>query len=187
MTRLIDLPSSDEQGRLRVVVEAPRGSKVKLALEPELGVFLFDRALPLGVVYPFDWGFVPGTLAEDGDPLDAMVVFDGATWPGVVIPSRPIGVVRLVQRTRGKTTRNDRIVAVPCDDERLEDVRDLHAAVREELESFFVLVGEATKEKKVTIQGWRGAASARKLVDEAARTHASHATSARRRRPNEDR
>ncbi len=67
------LPARDDEGDVRVVVEAPRGSGLKLKYEPSLGAFEHGRMLPLGLTYPYDWGFVPGTKAEDGDPLDALV------------------------------------------------------------------------------------------------------------------
>jgi inorganic pyrophosphatase len=172
MGDLVHLPTHDEDGAVHVVVEAPRGSMIKCKYEPLLAAFVFKRALPLGLAYPYDWGFVPSTRAEDGDPLDAMVIFDQPSWPGCVIPSKPIGVVRLVQRDGGdkKMTRNDRIIALPVNDKRYEDVKDLPKRVRVELEQFFLRMSDLT-DKRVKIEGWDGPKVAERLVDAAAKRY----------------
>ncbi len=171
MTNFIHLPCRDDDGNVHVVVEAPRGSLVKLAYDAQLGVFAFKRALPLGVSYPYDWGFVPSTCAADGDPLDAMVMSECASWPGTLTPSRLLGIVRLTQRTEAKERiSNDRVILVPVGDERYGDVSDLPARVCEELEKFFVTVSEMTH-KAVKIEGWEGPKKAARAIDEAVRAY----------------
>lgn len=167
---LLGISSFDEDGNLNVVVEAPRGAEVKLIYEPRLGSFVFQRQLPVGLAYPYDWGFVPSTHAEDGDPLDAMVLLEGRTWPGVVLPSTPIGIVRVVQRDAGKSesVHNDRIIAVPAGSKRHGDVADLAPSLREELERFFVAVGRQ-KHEHVEVERWDGPAAAMKSIERAAR------------------
>ncbi|HEY2776142.1 MAG TPA: inorganic diphosphatase [Candidatus Binatia bacterium] len=168
MSDLTNLPTCNENGDVHVVVEAPRGSLVKLKFEPLLRTWVFQRALPLGVAYPYDWGFIPSTTAADGDPLDAMVLSDVATWPGVVIETSPIGAVSMVQRDgKGEAEiRNDRIILVPRRDRRYEDVRDISKRMREELEQFFVTAIEMTG-KSVKIEGWKSAKAAQRAIRKA--------------------
>jgi len=167
MTGLDKLAPYDGEGALRVVVEAPRGCGLKLKYDPALGAFAYGRPLPLGLTYPFDFGFVPGTQADDGDPLDALVIADVASYPGVVIPCRPIGVVLVSQKGRtGKRERNDRLVVIPSAAQRLRDLidpRSLPARMREEIEQFF-LSSTFFTQKDARIQGWRAAGHAKKLV-----------------------
>jgi inorganic pyrophosphatase len=172
MPNLLHLPLHDEDGNLQVVVESPRGSRAKIDYDPASQTFMFARPLVLGVAYPYDWGFIPSTRAEDGDPLDAMVYHDMATYPGVVIPAKPIGVVRLVEKDPGasKWQRNDRLIAVPADERRWDDATALEEQIQRELEQFFVVVTMMTG-KKVRTQGFEGPKSARELVKKAARTY----------------
>lgn len=168
MRALATLPPRDERGHVLCVVESPRGSRVKLKLDPKLGVMTLGRALPLGLHYPFDFGFVPGTRAEDGDPIDVMLLHDAETLPGVVIPSRLLGVVKAEQTQRGRIARNDRLLAAALESPRfdgLRDARKLPKRTRDELVAFF-LAAVAFTEKKVRILGWGGPREAEKLLRE---------------------
>jgi inorganic pyrophosphatase len=163
---LHDLPTR-ASGGFHVVVESPRGARVKLKYEPEHGAFFVSRALPLGYTYPYDFGFVPGTHGPDGDPLDAVVYWDVATVAAAVLRCRLIGVLELDQRARrGGRQRNDRLVAVPVGHERGDDVRsalELAGRVREELAHFFTSsVYFAGKDARAL--RWRGPREARALV-----------------------
>lgn len=162
------LPARNSDGSFLVVVESPRGSRVKLKFEPELGAFTVSRPLVFGLTYPFDWGFVPGTRAEDGDPLDAMIFWDVSSYPGVVIPCRALGVIRLEQNDKkGGRERNDRLIAIPVDAPRvgdLESFHDLSVRERDELNHFFMsAVFFANKDPKIL--GWGTPEEAEALVD----------------------
>lgn len=171
MADFINLPLRDEDGAFHMVVEAPRGSVVKMKYEPRMNAFLFKRPLLLGVSYPYDWGFFPSTLADDGDPLDAMALFDAPTWPGTIIPSTPIGIVRVLQKDEEKKeVRNDRVIVVPVEDRRFKHVHDLAPRVKEELEQFFLTASKMAG-KHVTIEGWDGPKAASEAILEAAENY----------------
>jgi inorganic pyrophosphatase len=171
MADLALLPARDPEGAIRVVVESPRGATVKIKYDAALGVMSVSRPLPLGLSYPYDWGFVPGTRAEDGDPVDALVYWDVPSYPGVVVPCRAIALVRLEQdsKTTGRV-RNDRILAVPVKHPRGGDLAspdDLPARVRDEIAQFF-LSAIFFEPKNPKLLGWGGPEEADRLVDASA-------------------
>jgi inorganic pyrophosphatase len=167
---LSQLPTFAEPDVFHVVVESPRGSSLKLKYEPQWHAMMVSRPLPFGVAYPFDWGFVPSTKVGDGDPLDVMIVWDVASFPGVVLRCRAIAVLQVEQNRRNhdrsERVRNDRILAIPIEARRQESARDLPALpdrVREELEQF-AHAATALEGKDVRILGWGDAAAALQLV-----------------------
>ena len=168
-TDLYRLPTWSSGGDLHVVIETPQGSSAKLAWDPDLGAFTMTRALPLGVTYPHDWGFVPGTRAEDGDPLDALVLHDTGTHPGVVLACRPIGLIELVEDDDdGQRQHNHRLIAVPTRNERWADTTtldDLPRRTRDEIERFFLNTTFFTA-KNAEILGWRSAEDTARHVRE---------------------
>jgi inorganic pyrophosphatase len=163
---LLRLPARSRDGALHVVVETPRDSRAKLKYSPTLGAFVLSRALALGVTYPFDWGFVPSTQAPDGDPLDAMIVSDVSTHPGVVVCCRALAVLRVEQNAKeGGRQRNDRLIVEPLAIER--PTLALAPRVREELEAFF-LSSTLFADKDLRFLGWDDAAAADAIVDRSA-------------------
>ena len=114
MKNQFDLPAFDSAGCLNVVVESPRGSRIKFVFEPGTNTFLAERMLELGVTYPFDWGFICGTRADDDDPVDAMVIEDAATYPGTLIKCRPVAMLEVTQTVDGRKETNPRIIVVPA-------------------------------------------------------------------------
>ena len=172
----INLPAFTEDGDVHVVVETPRGSRAKFAYDPKLETFALTKSLLTGLTYPHDWGFVPSTKAEDGDPLDIMVIHDAATFPGLVVTCRVIGILQIRQNSKGKAERNDRLFAVPrrSHAERgLRDVRELSKPFREELEKFFIATDEL-EDKKLDIIGWKGPKVALKAIKDAAKSFAKN-------------
>jgi inorganic pyrophosphatase len=172
MPNFFSLPLFAEDGDVHVVIETPRGSRVKFAYDPKLKAFVLRKSLLTGLTYPHDWGFAPSTRADDGDPLDVMVVHDGATFPGVVVICRVIGILQIEQKSRNKSERNDRVFAVPLrshSEKALKDVRDLTAPIREELEKFFIAT-EELEDKKLKIIGWEGPGPALMAIRQAAKS-----------------
>src|ERR1041384_7762930 len=116
---LSSIPALASEDSFHVVVETPRGSSLTIRYEPRWEAMTVVRPLPLGVYSPYDWGFVPSTRAADGDPLDAMLLWDVASYPGVVVPCRAIAVLQVEQnRTNNDPSeriRNDRIMAMPAE------------------------------------------------------------------------
>ena len=181
MSNLVRLPTFVEtiktargQQAVRCVVEAPMGSPSKFKYDPETKTFSFNRSLIKGLTYPYDWGFIPSTLAEDGDPLDVMILHDNPTFTGLVIPAQIIGVLEVEQHEGKKTERNDRLFAVPLKSHRedeLNHVDDLSKRLRKELERFFVATA-ALEDKELSFLGWKGPKEAHALLDEAMRRYA---------------
>jgi len=171
MSNLAKLPTWADKRHLHVVVETPRGSRAKLAYEPKLRAFTLSKPLLAGLTYPYDWGFIPSTKAQDGDPLDVLIIHEAATYPGLVLTCTPIGILEVVQRKKGKKERNDRIFAVPDRspfEGDLRDVRDLPKRAVEELEKFFQAT-DALQPKDLQFLGWRGPAQALKSIKSCAR------------------
>jgi inorganic pyrophosphatase len=150
----------------RVIVESPCGARVKYLYEPDLGTFRIKRALPAGSAYPFDWGFVPGTQAPDGDPIDAMVMGDQVSYPGTLIEVRLIAMLEVTQRDAVRTMphHNPRVIGVPAWLEPEPYLAQLDP-VRKDLCAFLVRVGEANG-KTILDTRWLSADAARKYVED---------------------
>src|SRR6201985_1525087 len=172
MTNLINLPPFTDEGDVYVVVQTPPRSRAKFDYDPKIKTFTLSKSLLTGLTYPHDWGFVPSTRADDGDPIDIMVVHDAGTFPGIVLTCRVIGILQIEQQTKGKTERNDRLFAVPRhshSEQALKDVRDLSKPIRQELEKFFKATDEL-EDKKLTIIGWKGPKAAVQAIKDASKS-----------------
>jgi len=158
------IPARPEAGIINVLIEIPGGSKNKYEFDKDMNAFALDRVLFASVKYPYDYGFVPNTLADDGDPLDGMVMMDEPTFPGCVIAARPIGMLLMIDGG----DRDEKILCVPAEDPRYNEVKSLEDVSPhrlEEIAEFFRTYKNL--EKKVTeIQGWKDVDAVTPLVEE---------------------
>jgi inorganic pyrophosphatase len=166
------LKAFSDDAELNVIIETPKGSRNKFTFDEEKGLFKLSGVLPAGAVFPFDFGFLPGTLGGDGDPLDVLVLMDESAFAGCLVPSRLIGVIEALQTERdGETTRNDRLIAVAAnsrDHQHLRSLTDLNENLLEEIEHFFVSYNEI-KGKRFVPRGRFGPQRARRIVETASK------------------
>lgn len=161
-----------DEHTVQVVVETPKGSRNKYAFDKAQRVFALTKVLPAGMAFPYDFGFVPSTLADDGDPVDVLVLMDEPAFAGCLLTCRLVGVIEGEQVDGKKRIRNDRLVAVEQDNHSyaaIQHVDDLGKAFVRELEEFFVnyhqLIG-----KRFKILNVRGPKEARRRVKAGRRT-----------------
>ncbi len=138
-----------------VTVEIPRGSKNKYELDHETGRIRLDRTLFTSTQYPSDYGFIEGTLGQDGDPLDALVLVPEATFPGALIECRAVAMFRMTDEAGG----DDKVVCVPTADTRqsyLRDIRDIPEHMLLEIQHFFTVYKDLEPGKSVEGASWTG-------------------------------
>jgi inorganic pyrophosphatase len=160
-----------DSGALNVIIETSRGSRNKLKYNPELELFELSKVLPLGMNFPYDFGYIPSTLAEDGDPLDVLMLLDEPVPAGCRVPARLLGVIEADQTEDGKTMRNDRLIAVSvgCHQHRdVHSVKDLGDHLLDGIESFFIFYNDAQGRQFKPIAR-HGPNHAEKLVQKAAK------------------
>lgn len=151
-----------------VTIETPKGSGQKYDYDPKTGKMKLKKVMPLGLVFPFDFGFIPGTVGGDGDPLDVLVISEVSAFAGCVMDCRIIGAFKVVQQERdGKKIRNDRLVAIPEVSQRYADVsalRDLPKTIMEQAMAFFTSYNEQAG-KKFSVLEKLSAAKAFQLIE----------------------
>ena len=166
-----DSKEADEH-LVNAIVESPRGCRNKYKFDEKLGIFSLTKVLPQGSVFPFDFGLLPNTKGEDGDPLDLLILMDEPAFTGCAVEVRLIGVIEAEQTERdGTTTRNDRLIAVAADSHNHSDIKSLHQLndhLLEEIEHFFISYN-AIAGKVFKPVGRFAAKRARKLVAAAAK------------------
>jgi inorganic pyrophosphatase len=165
---LEDLPPFDkESGHANVIVETPKGCRGKYAYDAKLGLFRLKSSLPAGMMFPFDFGFFPGTRAEDGDPLDVLVLGDEPALQGSLVLTRLIAVVEAEQTEKGKTEHNDRLIGVAVSSREYRSVESpdqLSPDLMTEIEHFFISYNQLAG-KEFRPVGRAGADRARQLVE----------------------
>ena len=158
-------PGDKAPEEVNVLIEIPVNSGVKYEIDKETGILVVDRILYTSMVYPFNYGFIPGTLEEDGDPVDVLVVSHDPLLPGSVIRVKPIGVLE----TQDEKGFDAKLVATPSDKidprfQHIRDISDLPEAVKQRIEHFFAHYKELEKGKWVKVIGWRGREAALEKV-----------------------
>ena len=147
---------------VRMIVEIPKGSSNKYEYDGKLGVFRLDRALYSPMHYPGDYGFVPGTLAEDGDPMDVLVLVQEPSVTGCLIEVRPVGMLSMTDSEE----HDQKILAVPNRNPRYDQIHtmdQIFAHVRREIEHFFTIYKEL-EGKQTRIESWQGPIEARRAI-----------------------
>jgi inorganic pyrophosphatase len=156
-----------EEGSIDVVIETPKGSRNKYNWDEEGKIFRLKKILPAGAVFPFDFGFIPKTRGEDGDPIDVLVIMDEPAFPGCVVECRIIGALQAKQTERdGRVEQNDRFIGISVLSQlykNLREVSDLNEYVLDEIQHFFVSYNQIAG-KNFAPQGWADAKQAKTLL-----------------------
>ena len=165
MRDLYLLPVGEEAPKIiNVVVEVPKGSSNKYEYNRELDIFELDRALYSPMHYPGCYGFMPRTLADDGDPLDVLVLINAPTVPGILVRAKPLGVLDMTD----EKGQDQKILATALDDPRYGDRTDLSDISQHrlrEVEHFFKVYKDL-ENKEVTVDGWRNVDEAHRIINE---------------------
>lgn len=133
-------PFIKDSDNINAIVETPKGSRNKYVYDEEIDIIKLKKALPAGMVFPFDFGFIPCTIAEDGDPMDILVLTDSPTFPGCLVECKVLGIIKVEQEKNGAKVRNDRVIAVQLDSRMYSsanNIDDLPEGLVKEIVNFF--------------------------------------------------
>ena len=153
MNLLHDIPAGSAE-EMNVIIEIPKNSKNKYEIDKETGMIALDRVMHTAQDYPFDYGFVPQTLFDDGNALDVVVLTTYPLAPGILVRCRPVAIMGMLDSGE----QDDKVIAVPVDDPRFDDIRDLkdiNKHTLKEMEHFFSTY-KKIQEKSVAISGFNG-------------------------------
>lgn len=162
-------PIDRQQDLLQIIIETPKGSRNKYAFDPEQEIFSLKKVLPKGMAFPYDFGFIPQSLAPDGDPIDVLVLMDQPAFPGCLLQAKLLGVIEGEQIDGKDRIRNDRLIAVADQNHsyaKIKKIGDLPKQFLRELEEFFVNYHKL-EGKKYKLLGLHGYKHAMSLIDHA--------------------
>ena len=151
----------------RAIIETPKGCRNKFDYDTGTGLFMLGGLLPEGMMFPFDFGFLPSTVGEDGDPLDIMVLMDAPAHVGCLMEVRIIGIITADQTEKGKTETNDRLLGVAVhsyDHQAVESIGDVNKTLLSQVEEFFISYNKQ-RGKKFKVTGTGGPKKAMKFLE----------------------
>lgn len=169
MDNLLEAPNKwdPKKRQCKAIIETPKGRRNKFDYDQEYHLFALGGLLPEGLAFPFDFGFIPSTLGEDGDPLDVVILLDEPAHVGCVLDIRLIGVIEAEQTEGNKRARNDRLIAVAVHSYSHEDLRsidEVSKSLLDQLEEFFISYNKS-RGKKFKVKGRRGPKRAADLLE----------------------
>ncbi|HEX8358201.1 MAG TPA: inorganic diphosphatase [Segetibacter sp.] len=142
-------PFIEGTGHINAIVETPKSSRNKYAYDEETDTFKLKRALPAGMVFPFDFGFIPSTIAEDGDPMDILVLTDAPTFAGCLVECEVLGIIKVEQEEDGEKVRNDRVIGVQLHSRMYssaKNINDLPEGLIKEIVNFFASYNQVSED-----------------------------------------
>ncbi|HEX4769391.1 MAG TPA: inorganic diphosphatase [Bryobacteraceae bacterium] len=157
----------------RAIVETPKGRRNKFNYDPDLEAFALGGLLAEGLSFPYDFGFIPSTLADDGDPVDVMILMDEPAHVGCVLSVRIIGVIEAEQTESGKTTANHRLVAVAVhsyNHQHIKSISDVNPEILKQVEEFFITYNKS-RGKKFKVLGMHGPKRAIKVLEDGSKVY----------------
>ncbi len=128
-------PFNENNDHVNIIIESPFKSRNKFSFDPQLGLFKLTKVLPAGLAFPCDMGFIPHTIGEDGDPLDALILMDEITYPGCLVECRLTGLIEALQTDKGKTFRNNRFIFVPSKMKDFDHIRTIEDINKHKLDA----------------------------------------------------
>jgi inorganic pyrophosphatase len=176
---LTELPTFDRGRAVNIVIEASKGSRIKLKYDDQHGIFRAEKVLPLGLVFPFGFGFLPSTRGEDGDPLDVLLLSDAALPVQSLALGRIIHIMKCEQKEKGSTERNDRLLAIPLDAKSRKPMQPgvkFDAEMRRALSAFFVKYNKL-QGKSFRVLAIEGSQAAQAVIERGMRAAAKNTAS----------